>query len=422
MNYLESLYWIHERYKFGIKPGIKRMEWMLDRLDHPERNINGIHVVGTNGKGSTVSYLKNALIENNYSVGTFTSPYIETFNERISLNGLPITNDEIVELVSIVKPVSEMLDAETDLGVATEFEIITMMMFVYFGQIHPVDFVIVEAGLGAKNDSTNVFMPIMTILTSIGLDHTNIIGDSYLDIAKEKSGVIKAGVPFVYAVKNDEAKAYLNSVVEEKHVKGIKLERDIQCISNGKEFTFRYKDYELENIELKMIGTHQQENASLAIATLLEMFDRGMIMLNFNKMIDAIENTTWTGRIETVQENPTIILDGAHNKESIDVLVDTMKTYYSDRRIDVLFSAIDGKPIGKMLQALESIADTFYVTAFDFPKALPVDTIYENVEHEKKVKIKDNADFIKSYDGDLLLVTGSLYFISAVKDKLKNNG
>ncbi|WP_414052416.1 bifunctional folylpolyglutamate synthase/dihydrofolate synthase [Macrococcus animalis] len=420
MNYLESLYWIHERYKFGIKPGIKRMEWMLERLDHPERKINGIHVVGTNGKGSTVSYLKDALMVNNYTVGTFTSPYIETFNERISLNGMPITNDEIVELVSIVKPVSEMLDEETDLGVATEFEIITMMMFVYFGQLHPVDFVIVEAGLGAKNDSTNVFMPIMTILTSIGLDHTNIIGDSYLDIAKEKSGVIKTGVPLIFVVKNDEAKSYINSVVEEKHAKGIKLNRDIQCVSNGKEFTFRYKEYELENIELKMIGTHQQENASLAIATLLEMFDRGMILLNFNKMIDAIENTTWTGRIEKIQEHPTIILDGAHNKESIDVLVETMQSYYQDRQIDVLFSAIDGKPIGRMLKSLEEIADSFYVTSFDFPKALPIDTIYESVEHKKKIKIKNYTDFIKSYEGDVLLVTGSLYFISSVKDKLKN--
>ncbi|MGV2875029.1 folylpolyglutamate synthase/dihydrofolate synthase family protein [Macrococcus capreoli] len=421
MNYLESLYWIHERYKFGIKPGIKRMEWMLEKLDHPERKINGIHVVGTNGKGSTVSYLKNALMTNNYTVGTFTSPYIETFNERISLNGLPISNDEIVELVSIVKPVSEMLHDETDLGVATEFEIITMMMFVYFGQIHPVDFVIVEAGLGAKNDSTNVFMPIMTVLTSIGLDHTNILGDTYLDIAKEKAGVIKTGVPLVFAVHHDEAKAYINAVVEEKHVKGIKLNRDIQCVSNGKEFTFRYKDYELENIELKMIGAHQQENASLAIATLLEMFDRGMIMLDFNKMIEAIEATTWTGRIETIQESPTIILDGAHNKESIDVLVATMKQHYPDRTIDVLFSAIDGKPIGRMLKSLEEIADTFYVTDFDFPKALPVDTIYESVEHEKKVKIKDYGDFIKTYDGDLLIVTGSLYFISTVKDKLKKH-
>lgn len=419
MNYLESLYWIHERYKFGIKPGVKRMEWMLGALNNPERNINGIHVVGTNGKGSTVSYLKNALLANNYTVGTFTSPYIETFNERISLNGIPITNDEIVELVKIVKPISERLDEETDLGVATEFEIITMMMFVYFGQIHPVDFVIVEAGLGAKNDSTNVFMPIMTILTSIGLDHTNIMGDSYLDIAKEKAGVIKAGVPLVYSVKHDEAKTYINSVVEDKHVKGIKLGRDIQCVSTGKDFTFRYKDYELENIELKMLGVHQQENASLAIATLLEMFDRGMLILDFNKMIEAIENTTWTGRIETIQENPTIILDGAHNKESIDVLVDTMKQHYSDRKIDVLFSAIDGKPIGKMLKSIEAIADTFYVTTFDFPKALPLDTLYEDVEHEKLVKVKDYADFIRNYEGDLLLITGSLYFISAVKDKLK---
>ena len=149
MNYLESLYWIHERTKFGIKPGVKRMEWMLDRLNNPQLNIRGIHVGGTNGKGSTVAYIRAALVENGYEVGTFTSPFIETFNERISLNGLPITNDEIVELVEIVKPISEVLE-ETELGGATEFEIITTMMFVYFGQIHPVDFVVVEAGLGIK--------------------------------------------------------------------------------------------------------------------------------------------------------------------------------------------------------------------------------------------------------------------------------
>ena len=169
MNYLESLYWIHERYKFGIKPGVKRMEWMLDKLDNPQHKIKGIHILGTNGKGSTVSYLKDALIANHYEVGTFTSPYIETFNERISLNGQPISDEEIVQLVEIVKPVSEQLEVETDLGTATEFEIITMMMFVYFGAVHPVDFVIVEAGLGAKNDSTNVFTPVMSILTSIGV-------------------------------------------------------------------------------------------------------------------------------------------------------------------------------------------------------------------------------------------------------------
>ncbi|UBH07813.1 bifunctional folylpolyglutamate synthase/dihydrofolate synthase [Macrococcus armenti] len=419
MNYLESLYWIHERYKFGIKPGVKRMEWMLERLDNPQNNIKGIHVVGTNGKGSTVSYLKNALLANHYEVGTFTSPYIETFNERISLNGKPILDEEIVKLVEIVKPISEQLDIETDLGTATEFEIITMMMFVYFGQLRPVDFVIIEAGLGAKHDSTNVFTPVMSVLTSIGLDHTNIIGDTYVDIAREKSGVIKVGVPLVYAVKNEEAKAFINQVVAEKHIKGIKLGRDIQVVSNNNEFTFRYKDYELEAIELNMIGAHQQENAALALATLLEMYDRGMILLNFNDTVKAIEDTTWTGRIEKIQDAPTIILDGAHNLESIEVLVQTMRQYYPDRKIDVLFSAIDGKPIGRMLKSLEEISEHFYVTTFDFPKALPLDTLYESVEHDKRIKVKDYANFIKNYDGDLLLVTGSLYFISAVKDKLK---
>jgi len=419
MNYLESLYWIHERYKFGIKPGVKRMEWMLDKLDNPQHKIKGIHVVGTNGKGSTVSYLKDALIANHYEVGTFTSPYIETFNERISLNGQPISDEEIVQLVEIVKPVSEQLEVETDLGTATEFEIITMMMFVYFGAVHPVDFVIVEAGLGAKNDSTNVFTPVMSILTSIGLDHTNIIGDTYLDIAKEKAGVIKVGVPLVYAVKNEDAQEYINSVVAEKHIKGIKLDRDIQIVQKGDEFTFRYKSYELEAIELKMIGTHQQENAALAIATLLEMYDRGMLLLDFNKMIHAIEDTTWTGRIEKIQEHPTIILDGAHNLESIEVLVDTMKSHYAGHKIDVLFSAIDGKPIGRMLKSLEEISEHFYVTSFDFPKALPLDTLYEHVEHDKRIKVKDYADFIRNYEGDVLLVTGSLYFISAVKDRLR---
>lgn len=419
MSYLESLYWIHERYKFGIKPGVKRMEWMLDKLDNPQHKIKGIHVVGTNGKGSTVSYLKDALIANHYEVGTFTSPYIETFNERISLNGQPISDEEIVQLVEIVKPVSEQLEVETDLGTATEFEIITMMMFVYFGAVHPVDFVIVEAGLGAKNDSTNVFTPVMSILTSIGLDHTNIIGDTYIDIAKEKAGVIKVGVPLVYAVKNEDAQEYINSVVAEKHIKGIKLDRDIQIVQKGDEFTFRYKSYELEAIELKMIGTHQQENAALAIATLLEMYDRGMLLLDFNKMIHAIEDTTWTGRIEKIQEHPTIILDGAHNLESIEVLVDTMKSHYAGHKIDVLFSAIDGKPIGRMLKSLEEISDHFYVTSFDFPKALPLDTLYEHVEHDKRIKVKDYADFIRNYEGDVLLVTGSLYFISAVKDRLR---
>ena len=251
MNYLDSLHWIHERTKFGIKPGVKRMKWMLDKLGNPEEKIQAVHVVGTNGKGSTVSYLREALVANKYKIGTFTSPFIVTFNERISINGTPITDDELVELVQIVKPISERLESETDLGPATEFEIITLMMFVYFGTVHPVNFVIIEAGLGALNDSTNVFQPIMTVLTSIGLDHTNILGDTYMDIAREKAGVIKPSVPLVYAIKPKDALHFVREVVEKNYNKGLELDRDFHVLSDDTEFTYRYGSYELENIQLK---------------------------------------------------------------------------------------------------------------------------------------------------------------------------
>ncbi|WP_085060146.1 bifunctional folylpolyglutamate synthase/dihydrofolate synthase [Staphylococcus haemolyticus] len=417
MNYLESLYWIHERTKFGIKPGVKRMEWMLDRLNNPQLNIRGIHVGGTNGKGSTVAYIRAALVENSYEVGTFTSPFIETFNERISLNGLPITNDEIVELVEIVKPISEALEQETELGGATEFEIITTMMFVYFGQIHPVDFVVVEAGLGIKNDSTNVFNPILSVLTSIGLDHTDILGNTYLDIAKDKGAIIKPNIPVIYAVKNEEALKYIRDLAESNEAKPIELDREIVVVSQDDEFTYRYKDYELETIILNMLGEHQKENAALAITALIELYEQEIITLDFNKMIDAIESVSWTGRIEQVKENPLIIIDGAHNNESIEALIDTIKNYYDNEKMDVLFSAIKGKPVHGMLNKLEEISNHLYFTEFDFPKALTKDELSEQVNLEHIEFIDDYVSYIKNYDGNGLLITGSLYFISEVKSK-----
>ncbi len=418
MNYLESLYWIHERTKFGIKPGVKRMEWMLEKLNNPQDNIKGIHVGGTNGKGSTVAYLRSALVENNYDVGTFTSPYIETFNERISLNGQPITNDEIVELVSRVKPVSETLELETELGNATEFEIITTMMFLYFGEIHPVDFVIIEAGLGIKNDSTNVFNPIISILTSIGLDHTDILGNSYLDIAKDKGDIIKPNTPIIYSVKNEDALKYIRDYAVEQNATPIELDREIVVVSQDDEFTYRYKDYELETIILNMLGDHQKENAALAITALIELNEAGIIELDFNKMIDGIENVNWVGRIEQVKDQPLMIIDGAHNNESVEALIDTIKYYYGRDQIDILFSAIKGKPISDMLDKLEEIASKFYVTDFNFPKALSKEEIIENKNIENVELVDDYTKFIENYNGHGLVITGSLYFISEVKARL----
>lgn len=418
MNYLDSLYWIHERTKFGIKPGVKRMEWMLDKLNNPQFNINGIHVGGTNGKGSTVAYLRSALVDNGYEVGTFTSPFIETFNERISLNGVPISDDAIVELVQKVKPVSEALEIETELGTATEFEIITTMMYLYFGEIHPVDFVIVEAGLGIKNDSTNVFKPILSILTSIGLDHVDILGDTYVDIAKDKGAIIKPETPVIYAVKNEDALKIIRDFVEQQNAEGIELDRDISVISQGEEFTYRYKNYELETLILNMLGEHQKENAALAITALIELNESGLVELDFNKMINGIEAVNWTGRIEKVKDEPLMIIDGAHNLESVEALIKTLKDYYKLDNVDVLYAAINGKPIHAMVDQLKTIASTMYITDFDFPKACTKEEIYDEIRFDQKETVDDFVRFIENYEGQGLVITGSLYFISEVKAKV----
>ncbi|MBF7016909.1 bifunctional folylpolyglutamate synthase/dihydrofolate synthase [Staphylococcus durrellii] len=418
MNYLDSLYWIHERNKFGIKPGVKRMQWMLAKLNNPQLRINGIHIGGTNGKGSTVAYIRSALVNNGYQVGTFTSPFIETFNERISLNGHPITDDELVNLVEIVKPVSEALESETDLGIATEFEVITTMMFVYFGEINPVDFVVIEAGLGVKNDSTNVFNPILTILTSIGLDHTDILGESYVDIAKDKGAIVKSNTPIIYAVKNDEALKVIRQNAKLNEAKAIELDRDIIIVSEGDEFTYRYKNYELETLVLNMLGEHQKENAALAITALLELNEEGSVDLDFNKMIDGIESVNWSGRIERIKQDPLMIIDGAHNNESIEALIDTIKSYYHLDKVDILFSAVKGKPINEMLGQLTAIIQNLYITEFDFPKAMTKEEISDEIDFESKELVDDYASFIENYNGSALVITGSLYFISEVKSKV----
>src|SRR5699024_1108134 len=178
------------------------------------------------------------------------------------------------------------------------------MSVLYFGEIHPVDFVIVEAELCIKNDSTNVFKPILSILTSIGLDHVDILGDTYVDIAKDKGAIVKPDTPVIYAVKNEDALKVIRDFVEQQNAEGIEIDRDISVISQADDFTYRYKNYELETLILNMLSEHQKENAALAITALIELNKSGLVELDFNKMIDGIESVNWTGRIEKVKDQP----------------------------------------------------------------------------------------------------------------------
>ena len=410
MIYQEALDWIHVQLKFGIKPGLERMAWMLEELGNPQDNLKAVHIVGTNGKGSTVNALQTIFSQAGYEVGTFTSPYIIDFKERISINGQMISEENLLGLVERVKPVVERLPKETEHENATEFEIITVLMFLYFGQVHPVDIAFIEAGMGGLHDSTNLFSPLVVICPSIGLDHQAVLGNTHAEIATEKAGVLKNGASFIYATDRTDVRDVFKQKANEEGSKTYELGKDFTAEGSSHSFDFIYKEQRLEGIALAMAGQHQVANASLAImASLLLQKDYPKVTPELIK--DALAHASWLGRTEFLM--PNLMIDGAHNNESVKVLIDLLRSEYADKDIELLFAAIDTKPIDSMLAQLESVGD-LTVTSFEYPNSVKLD--------KYPVTYKQVSDFqtwieehVTANDDKLYVITGSLYFISQVR-------
>ena len=410
MIYQEALDWIHGQLKFGIKPGLERMAWMLEELGNPQDNLKAVHIVGTNGKGSTVNALQTIFSQAGYEVGTFTSPYIIDFKERISINGQMISEENLLGLVERVKPVVERLPKETEHENATEFEIITVLMFLYFGQVHPVDIAFIEAGMGGLHDSTNLFSPLAVICPSIGLDHQAVLGNTHAEIATEKAGVLKNGASFIYATDRTAVRDVFKQKANEEGSKTYELGKDFTAEGSSHSFDFIYKEQRLEGIALAMAGQHQVANASLAImASLLLQKDYPKVTPELIK--DALAHASWLGRTEFLM--PNLMIDGAHNNESVKVLIDLLRSEYADKDIELLFAAIDTKPIDSMLAQLESVGD-LTVTSFEYPNSVKLD--------KYPVTYKQVSDFqtwieehVTANDDKLYVITGSLYFISQVR-------
>ncbi|MED4203169.1 folylpolyglutamate synthase/dihydrofolate synthase family protein [Neobacillus mesonae] len=423
-TYNEALEWIHGRLRLGIKPGLKRMEWMLEKLDHPERKINAVHIGGTNGKGSTVTFLRSILQEAGYKVGTFTSPYIEHFNERISINGKPISDQDLLDLTNLIVPLADELE-ETELGGPSEFEVITAMSFYYFANNPKVDIVLYEVGLGGRFDSTNVIKPLTSIITNIGLDHTSILGDTYEKIAFEKAGIIKEGTPIFTAVKHQGAM----KVIEEQAVKmkaplyRLGEEFNINShhsVSKGEVFTLQTEEKTLEKLEISMIGQHQTENASLAVCVAQYLNKKGLFNISEQAIRTGLKQAYWPGRFEILSESPIVIIDGAHNDEGITTLVNELSSRYKDKNIHIVFAALKDKKFDKMIGKLDKVASQISFVNFDFPRAADAKDFLKISQCTNKVAVDDWKAYlgeeIQNLQGNsMLVVTGSLYFISEVK-------
>ncbi|ANP83198.1 bifunctional folylpolyglutamate synthase/dihydrofolate synthase [Bacillus sp. B25(2016b)] len=423
-TYEEAIGWIHSRLKFGMKPGLERMRWMLEELGNPERHIKCVHLAGTNGKGSTLTYMRYMLEGAKYKVGTFTSPYIESFNERISVNGTPIADEEITELVKLVKPVVEKLD-ETDLGEATEFEIITVMAICYFGKFNFCDVVLFETGLGGRFDSTNVIHPVLTIITNIGHDHMHILGNTLGEIAYEKAGIIKSGVPVITGVQDEEALQVIQNVAKENHANLYEMGNHFtalhkQSSEDGEQFDFTCPFASFEDVRITMKGSHQVGNAALALMAVMYVKTYVSFLIEEEEIRTGLQEAYWVGRFEKLQSNPDIIIDGAHNPEGIESLVKTVEAHYKDKNVIVLFTALGDKQLHNMVGQLETIADEIIFTTFAFDRAISADKLGSYSQKESKLVFENWKEAIDTKvemiaENDVFIITGSLYFISEVR-------
>ena len=412
MNYTETLNFIHSFKGNGRRPQLERMHWLLKQAGNPQTHFPTVHIVGTNGKGSTTSYLQSILTKSGYQVGTFTSPYITRFNERISINGTEIPDKDLISLVAKAQVILSDLEEHTNFGRPTEFELVTLLMFLYF-DLKQVDMAIIEAGIGGRLDSTNVLSPELVICTSIGFDHTETLGDSLLDIANHKAGVMRENTPILLGRVSTEVEHFFNQKSHDLQAPLAIIDREIQPLpKDNQTIQISYDHWESPNLKLPMLGQHQENNAGLAV-TAAHLLAQTFPKITDKSIQEGIEETHWPGRSEWIGNN--IYLDGAHNPQGIASLKQVLKDNFANRRVHILFAGLRRKPLADLLEELKDYDIT--VTSFDFFEALPLDDYPKDFK-----RVADYRDWLAQAESansdDLFVVTGSLYFISAVRNYL----
>ena len=412
MNYTETLNFIHSFKGNGRRPQLERMRWLLRQAGEPQSHYPTVHIVGTNGKGSTTSYLQNILTKSGYQVGTFTSPYITRFNERISINGTEIPDKDLISLVAKAQVILSDLEEHTNFGRPTEFELVTLLMFLYF-DLKQVDIAIIEAGIGGRLDSTNVLSPELVICTSIGFDHTETLGNSLLDIANHKAGVMRENTPILLGRVSAEVEHFFNQKSHDLQAPLAIIDREIQLLpKDNQTIQISYDHWESPNLKLPMLGQHQENNAGLAV-TAAHLLAQTFSKITDKSIREGIEETHWPGRSEWIGNN--IYLDGAHNPQGIASLKQVLKDNFANRRVHILFAGLRRKPLADLLEELKDYDIT--VTSFDFFEALPLDDYPQDFKRAADYRYW-LAQAESANSDDLFVVTGSLYFISEVRNYL----
>ena len=433
MNEIQNNQWIAHYRTDQPHFGLERMVELLALRGNPHLKLKVIHIGGTNGKGSTIAFLKKMLEKLGLRVGVFSSPYLIHYTDQISINGESIPKAKLEALMADYQSLLERESADNLQG-TTEFEIITALAYDYFAT-EKVDVAIMEVGMGGLLDSTNVCQPILTGITTIGLDHVALLGDTVEAIAEQKAGIIKQGIPLVTGRIAPEALAVIGRIAEGKDAPRIAYGTDYQVGYQESVVTGEVFDYTSPvrqgRFQTGLLGLHQIENAGMALA-LLDIYcqEIGRELASNHVLAQALEETRWPGRLEVLFSEPMMILDGAHNPHAIKALLTTLQERFADYHKEILFTCIKTKALEDMLDLLETVPDSqLTLTYFDDSRATD-EKVMQEVAASRKLNYQSWQDFLEQKLTDkneekqtVRIITGSLYFLSQVRAYLmeRNN-
>ncbi|VFI00285.1 dihydrofolate synthetase [Streptococcus pneumoniae] len=425
MKEIENNQWIANYRTDQPHFGLERMVELLALRGNPHLKLKVLHIGGTNGKGSTIAFLKKMLEKLGLRVGVFSSPYLIHYTDQISINGESISEARLEALMADYQSLLEG-EAVANLQGTTEFEIITALAYDYFAS-EQVDVAIMEVGMGGLLDSTNVCQPILTGITTIGLDHVALLGDTLESIAEQKAGIIKQGMPLVTGRIAPEALAVIDRIAEEKDAPRLAYGTDYQVRHQESVVTGEVFDYTSAVrqgcFQTSLLGLYQIENAGMAIA-LLDTFcqEDGRELASNDFLGQALEETSWPGRLEIVSRDPLMILDGAHNPHAIKALLVTLQERFADHHKEILFTCIKTKALEDMLDLLGAMPDT-ELTLTHFADSRATDeSVLKEATKARNLSYQDWHDFLEQNLTDkkeekqtVRIVTGSLYFLSQVR-------
>ncbi|MGU3473027.1 bifunctional folylpolyglutamate synthase/dihydrofolate synthase [Paenibacillus sp. D51F] len=434
-SYEEARGWIEGLIGFGIRPGLDRMKLMMERLGHPERRLRFIHVAGTNGKGSVCAYLTEALTRGGYDTGTFTSPYITKFTNRFRYNGQDIEEETLLRLANELKPLVDEI-AVTEHGSPTMFEVSTALAILYFAKVTYPDYVVWETGLGGRLDVTNIVTPVISVITNVGHDHMDVLGSSITEIASEKAGIIKPGVPVVSTVEDPEALAVIREAASRSkstlYQLGEQFSIEALEVSEAEQsFAFQGPFRSVSPLTVTLGGAHQRTNAAAAVMALEVLRQYYALLVDDEQLRAGLKEAAWPGRLEMVRSEPRLLLDGAHNPEGAESLAAALKDVFKYRKLHLMMGMLENKNHREVLRHILPIVDTFVITEPAFRKAMPAPALAELARSEA-AELGVSPEIVVEPDWtaalrrleesagpeDLSVATGTLYLIADVRTRV----